>query len=74
MLKSIKESKSKTAPKNPESKKVKVDVLNSERALLKEREMFFKAFESGIILKNEELKKEKDLTYKLLNKCFKDCQ
>ena len=33
------------------------DVLNSAKALLKGREMVFKAFESGIILKTEELKK-----------------
>ena len=33
------------------------DVLNSAKALLKGREMVFKAFESGIILKPEELKK-----------------
>ena len=49
--------KSKTKPHTPESKKVKEDVLNSARALLKERETVFKAFESGIFLKPEELKK-----------------
>ena len=37
--------------------KVKEDVLNSARALLKGREMVFKAIESGIFLKPEELKK-----------------
>ena len=37
-------------------RKVKEDVLNSARALLKEREMVFKAFEGGIFLKPEELK------------------
>ena len=40
-------------------KKVKEDVLNSERALLKGREMVFKALESGIFLKPEELKQSK---------------
>ena len=48
--------KSKTKPHNPELKKVKEDVLNKARALLKGREMVFKAFESGI-LKPGELKK-----------------
>ena len=32
-------------------------------ALLKGREIAFKAFESGIFLKTEELKKEQDLKY-----------
>ena len=36
--------------------KVKEYVLNSARAFLKEREMVFKAFESGILLEPEELK------------------
>ena len=38
-------------------KKVKEDVLNSARVLLKGREMVFKAFESGIFLKTKEFKK-----------------
>ena len=46
-------------PKNSETKKVKEDILNSARALFKGREMVFKAFESGIFLKTEELKKGK---------------
>ena len=57
LLGSINEFKSKTRPQNAESKKVKEDVLNSARALLKGREMVFKAFESGIFLRLEELKK-----------------
>ena len=56
LLKRINEFKSKTTPQNSESKKVKEDILNSARALLKGREMVFKAFESGIFLKPEELK------------------
>ena len=40
-----------------ESEKLKDVVLNSARALLKEREMVYKAFESKILLKPEELKK-----------------
>ena len=44
-------------PKNSESKKVKEDVLNSARALLKGREMVFKVFKSRIFLKPEEFKK-----------------
>ena len=42
-------------------KKLKEDVLNSARALLKGIELVFKAFESGIFLKPEELKKGKEL-------------
>ena len=57
LLKYINKLKSKTKPHNLESKKVKEDVLNSARALLKEIKMVFKAFESGIFLKTEELKK-----------------
>ena len=55
----IREFKSKTRPQNSESKKVKQDVLNSAMVLLKGREMVFKAFESGIFLKPEELKQSK---------------
>ena len=57
LLKRINEFKSKTKPHNLESKKVKEDVLNSAKALLKGREIAFKAFESGIFLKPEEFKK-----------------
>ena len=54
--KHIREFKSKTRPQSSKSKKLKQDVINSAMALLKEREMVFKAFESGIFLKPEELK------------------
>ena len=57
LSKHITEFKSKTRPQKSESKKIKEDVLNSTKALLKRREMVFKAFESGIFLKTEELKK-----------------
>ena len=56
LLRYINKLKSKAKLHNPESKKVKEDVLNSARALLKGREMVFKAFESGIFLKPEESK------------------
>ena len=62
LLQHIREFKSKTRPQNSESKKVKEDVLNGARALLKGREMVFKAFESGIFLKPEELKQSKQGT------------
>ena len=55
LLRFINKLKGKTKPHNPESKKVKENVLNS--ALLKGREVVFKASESGISLKPEELKK-----------------
>ena len=54
LLKYINKLKSNRKPHNQESKKVKEDVLNSARALLKGREMVFKAFESGIFLNPEE--------------------
>ena len=56
LLKHVNEFKSKTRPQNSESKKIKEDVLDSARALLKGREMVFKAFASGIFLKAEESK------------------
>ena len=62
LLQHIREFKSKTRPQSFESKKVKEDVLNGARALLKGREMVFKAFESGIFLKPEELKQSKQGT------------
>ena len=62
LLQHIREFKCKTRPQNSESKKVKEDVLNGARALLKGREMVFKAFESGIFLKPEELKQSKQGT------------
>ena len=51
LLRYINKLKSKTKPHNPKSKKVKEDVLNSSRALLKGRELVFKAFECGIFLR-----------------------
>ena len=49
--------KSKTKLHNLQSKKVKEDVLNSARSLLKGRETVYKPFESGICLTPEELKR-----------------
>ena len=57
LSKYIREFKSKTKPQYSESKKVKEDVLNSAMALLKGKEMVFKAFESGMFLNTEKLKK-----------------
>ena len=70
LLMRLNEFKNKTRPENSESKKVKQDVLSSARALLKGREMVFKAFESGIFLKPGELKKGIGLKILTLNKCF----
>ena len=66
LLRRINEFKSKTKPPTSESKNVKEDLLNSARALLKGREMVFKAFESEIFSNPEELKqskKKQDLKY-----------
>ena len=58
LLRYINKLKSKTKLHNPESKKkVKEDISNSATALLKGKGMVFKAFESEIFLKPEELKK-----------------
>ena len=56
LLRYINKLKSKTKPHNPESKKVKEDVLNSARAILKGRKIAFKTFEGGIFSKLEESK------------------
>ena len=48
LLRYINKLKSETKPNNIDSKKVKEDILNNARALLKGREMVFKAFESGM--------------------------
>ena len=61
LLRHINKLKSKTKPHNPESNKVKEDVLNSARALLKGREIIFKGFESGIFLKPKKSKQGKGL-------------
>ena len=63
LLRYINKLKSKAKPRNLELKTLKEDVLNSARALLKGREMVYKAFESGMFLKPEELKKEQDLKH-----------
>ena len=63
ILRYINKLKSKAKPRNLELKTLKEDVLNSARALLKGREMVYKAFESGMFLKPEELKKEQDLKH-----------
>ena len=57
LIRYINKLKSKKKPHNVDSNKLKEDVLNSERVLLKGREMVYKAFESGIFLKPEEVKK-----------------
>ena len=55
LVKYIKEFKTKTKLQNNSYlKKIKEDVINSAMALLKEREMVFKAFENGIFSKRKE--------------------
>ena len=77
LLERINEFTSKTRSQNYASKKVKQNVLNSTRALLKGTEMVFTAFESGKFLKPEELKQRKKGTgLKILTpkQSFKDYQ
>ena len=58
LLRYINKFKNKTKPRRDfESEKLKEDVLNSARALLKGKEMVYKALESKIFLNPEELKK-----------------
>ena len=57
LLEYISRFSSRTKPNNPESKKLKEYVLDSAKALLKGREMVFKAFESGIFQISEESQK-----------------
>ena len=54
----IKDFASKTKPRDPELKELKKEVLNSALALLEERDMIYKAFESGIFTRSEESQKE----------------
>ena len=59
-LRYINKFKNKVKPRrDSESEKLKEDILNSARALLKGREMAYKAFKTGI--KPGELKKGKEL-------------
>ena len=71
LLRYINKRKSKTKPHNPESKKVKEDVLNSARVLLKGREMVFKAFQSGIFLRSEKSKQGTGLKILTSNQMLK---
>ena len=71
LLRYINKLKSKTKPHNPESKKVKEDVLNSARALLKGREMVFKACESGIFLRSEKSEQGTGLKILTFNQILK---
>ena len=50
-----------TKPQDPEQKKLKSDVLNSLRALVKGRELIYNAFRSGIFHKIEESQKGEGL-------------
>ena len=61
LAKYIKEFKIKTKPQNNSNlKKVKKDTINSAMALLRGREMVFKAFESGIFSKLKESEHSSD--------------
>ena len=71
LLEYITRFKSRTKPNNPELKKLKEYVLDSEEALLKGREMVFKAFESGIFQKPEESQKGEGLKILTLNQMLK---
>ena len=54
LLKHIEEFSRSTRPNNPESKKLKKEVLDSALALLQGREMVFTAFKSVIFPRSEE--------------------
>ena len=50
-----------TKPQDPEQKKMKSDVLNSVRALVKGRELIYNAFRNGIFHRFEESQKGEEL-------------
>ena len=65
----IKDFKNQTRPSyNSNLRKVKEDILNSAMALLKRREMMFKAFESGIFSKLKDNPKQAEESKQFSNK------
>ena len=60
-----------TKPQDPEQKKLKSDVLNSVRALVKVRELIYNAFRSGIFHRLEESQKGKGLKILTPNQMLK---
>ena len=60
-----------TKPQDPEQKKLKSDVLNSVRALVKGRELIYNAFRSGIFHKLEESQKGEGLKILTPNQLLK---
>ena len=52
-----------TKPQDPEQKKLKSDVLDSVRALVKGRELMYNAFRSGIFHSLKNHRRVKDLKY-----------
>ena len=60
-----------TKPQDPEQKKLKSDVLNSVRALVKGRELIYNAFRSGIFHRLEESQKGKGLKILTPNQMLK---
>ena len=60
-----------TKPQDPEQKKLKSDVLNSMRALVKGRELMYNAFRSGIFHRLEKSQKGEGLKILTLNQMLK---
>ena len=60
-----------TKPQDPEQKKMKSDVLNSVRALVKGRELIYNAFRSGIFHRLEESQKGEGLKILTPNQMLK---
>ena len=54
----IKDFVSRTKPRNRELKELKKEVLDSALSLLEERDMVYKAFQSGMFPRREELQQE----------------
>ena len=61
----------KTKPQDPEQKKLKSDVLNSMRALVKERELMYNAFRSGIFHRLQKSQKGEGLKILTPNQMLK---
>ena len=71
LIKYIEEFSRSTRPNNPESKKLKKEVIDSALALVQGREMVFTAFKSGIFLKSEELQEATGLKLLTPNQMLK---
>ena len=70
----IKDFANKTKPRDRELKELKKEVLDNALPFLEGRDMVYKAFQSGIFPRPEELQQEGEgLKILAPNQCLKDC-